>query len=346
MSKMNKLSGIIFLVLMFLVSLPLYAGDESRIGTAAGVQVLVPVGARDLAMQGSDIAFTQGVDAIYWNPAGLSNMTNSAAGMFSTVTIFNDIKMNYLAVGAGMGSLGHVGFSIKSFDFGDIPLTTVEDANGENGRTFSPTFSTIALTYANKLTSSIQVGISAKMIYESIPRAQGNALAFDIGIQYQNLAGIEGVSFGVVATNIGSSLQYSGTGLQTKVQEVDGSGKQEYMRRQAAADQLPASLALGVSYKYNVMENNDLIVSGVFQSNNTDNDYIKLGAEYMYDNMIALRAGYLLMGNTEADAQLYSFTVGAGLKYNVGGTVLGIDYAYRASQYFDANNMFSLNVAF
>jgi len=125
MSKINKLSGIIFLVLMFLVSLPLYAGDESRIGTAAGVQVLVPVGARDLAMQGSDIAFTKGVDAIYWNPAGLSNMTNAAAGMFSTVTIFNDIKMNYLAVGAGMGSLGHVGFSIKSFDFGDIPLIII-----------------------------------------------------------------------------------------------------------------------------------------------------------------------------------------------------------------------------
>ncbi|NOY60432.1 MAG: hypothetical protein GXO75_16090 [Calditrichaeota bacterium] len=58
------------MLVLFLASLPVYAGDADRIGTAAGTQVLVPVGARDLAMAGSDIVFTTGVDAIYWNPAG------------------------------------------------------------------------------------------------------------------------------------------------------------------------------------------------------------------------------------------------------------------------------------
>lgn len=345
MSKLNSKSGIMILVFLLLVSLPLFAGDEARIGTAAGVQVLVPVGARDIALNGSDIVFTQGVDAIYWNPAGLSSMTNAASGTFSTMTIFNDIKVNYLAIGANMGGLGHLGFSIKSFDFGDIPVTTVEDMDGNSGQIFSPTFTTLGLTYANKLTNTIQVGLTAKLIYESIPRASASALAFDIGIQYRNLAGIEGVSFGVVASNIGSAMQYDGTGLQTKATEV-GSIKQEFLNRQAASDQLPASLALGLSYKYQVMEKNDLIVSGVFQSNNIENDHLKFGAEYTYDNFVALRAGYLYMNNTDANDQLYSFTLGAGLNYNVGGTELGLDYAYRDSQYFDANNVFTLRVAF
>ena len=345
MSKMNKLSGILILVFILLVSLPLYAGDEDRVGTAAGVQVLVPVGARDMAMNGSDIVFTKGVDAIYWNPAGLSNMSNAASGTFSTVTIFNDIKMNYLALGAGIGAYGHLGFSIKSFDFGDIPVTTVEDMDGDAGQIYSPTFTTIGLTYANKLTSSIQVGLTAKLIYESIPRASASAVAFDIGIQYQNLAGIEGISFGVVAKNIGSSMQYNGTAFQTKASEV-GSSKQEFVNRSATEDQLPASMEIGLSYKYAVMEDNDLIVSGVFQTNNIENDYLKMGMEYSYNNFVALRAGYLFMTNTDAEDQLYTFTVGGGLQYEVGGTMLGLDYAYRDSQYFDANSMFTLKVAF
>lgn len=344
MNKLNKMNGIIFLVLLlFLVSLPLYAGDESRIGTAAGVQVQLPVGARDLAMSGADIVYTSGVDAIYWNPAGLANMENAAAGMFSTITVFNDIKVNYLAIGARMGSLGHIGVSIKALDFGDIPLTTVQDMDGASGQTYSPTFSTIGLTYANKLTSSIKVGLTAKAIYESVPRANATALAFDIGIQYENLGGLQGVSFAVAAKNIGSSMQYNGTGLLTR---VTTDGRQEYVSRNAAKDQLPASMELGLAYKYMVMEKNNVIISGKFQNNNIENDAVKVGLEYNYDNFIMLRAGYNYMDNTDSADQLYTFALGAGLQYSFGGTTLGIDYAFRDSQYFDANNMFSLRVAF
>lgn len=346
MRKINKMNGMIFLVLiLLLVSLPLHAGDGARIGTAAGVQVQVPVGARDLAMGGADIVYTHGVDAIFWNPAGLSSMENSATGTFSTVTIFNDIKVNYLALGVKMGSLGHLGFSIKAFDFGDIPVTTVEDMDGTSGMTFSPTFSTIAMTYANKLTSTIQVGATAKMIYEEIPRASATAFAFDIGIQYRNLAGLEGVSFGVVARNIGTNMTYSGSGLLTKVDDPTSSD-QEYMSREAANNHLPASLDLGLSYKYQVMANNDLIVSGVFQNNNVENDAFRFGLEYNYNNFVALRAGYNYVTNTDSKDQLYDFTVGAGLQYQIGGATFGLDYAFRNSQYFNANNMFSLRVAF
>ena len=344
MSKIKLLNGVIWIVLvLFLASLPVYAGDADRIGTAAGTQVLVPVGARDLAMAGSDIVFTKGTDAIYWNPAGLSNMTQKAAGIFSTVNIFGDIRVNYLAVGAGMGKFGHIGFSIKAFDFGDIPLTTIEDMDGSNGRTFSPTFSTLGLTYSNKLTSTINVGITTKLIYESAPRVSATAVAFDIGLQYKNLAGLKGVSFGVVIKNIGSNMQYRGTGL---MQEVKVNGRNEFMRRGAASDQLPASMELGLSYNYKVMEDNNIILSGVFKNNNVQNDEFRFGMEYNYKNFIMLRGGYLYMVNTPAEDVVYSFSLGAGLQYKLGNTMLGIDYAFRNVQYFDASNMFTLHIGF
>lgn len=344
MGNVKLFNGFIWMVLvLFLASLPVYAGDADRIGTAAGTQVLVPVGARDLAMAGSDIVFTKGTDAIYWNPAGLSNMTQKAAGMFSTVNIFGDIRVNYLAVGAGMGKFGHIGFSIKAFDFGDIPLTTIEDMDGSNGRTFSPTFSTLGLTYSNKLTSTINVGITTKLIYESAPRVSATAVAFDIGLQYKNLAGLKGVSFGVVIKNIGSNMQYRGTGL---MQEVKVNGRNEFMRRGAASDQLPASMELGLSYNYKVMEDNNIILSGVFKNNNVQNDEFRFGMEYNYKNFIMLRGGYLYMVNTPAEDVVYSFSLGAGLQYKLGNTMLGIDYAFRNVQYFDASNMFTLHIGF
>lgn len=342
MNKFKKINGIVFLMLLLLLSASVFAGDADRIGTAAGVQVLVPVGARDLAMGGADIVFTRGIDAIYWNPAGLSHLEGRAMGTFSTVTIFSDIKVNYLAVGANMGSLGHVGFSIKSFDFGDIPMTTVEDMDGATGKTYSPTFSTIGLTYANKLTNAIQVGVTAKLIHEAAPRVSATAFAFDIGLQYQNLAGLQGVSFGVAVKNIGSNMQYAGSGLTDKITESDS--RQEYLTRNASSDQLPANIELGLAYDFQIVEKQNLIFAGMFQSNNIENDAVKFGLEYKFANLVALRGGYIY--SADPDIVDYSFTFGGGLQYSFGGTLLGVDYAFRNSQYFDANNMFTLKVGF
>ncbi|HGY55517.1 MAG TPA: PorV/PorQ family protein [Caldithrix abyssi] len=346
MIKLNKRYGVVItLVLLLIVSLPLYAGDKARIGTAAGVQVQQPVSARDLAMGGANIVYTSGVDALYWNPAGLSEMSSGFMGTFTRNTIFNDINVNYLGLGIDMGSLGVLGFDIKSFDFGDIPLTTIQDMDGSSGATFSPTWSTMGLTYANKLTNSIQVGVKAKMIYESIPRVTGTAFAFDLGIQYKNLAGIDGVSFAVLLKNIGTNMQYQGSGLTQKVTTSDGVVK--YYNVEASSDQLPAYLEIGLAYKATVADKNDVILTGVFQNNNVENDAMKFGAEYNYDNMIALRAGYVYTMNTATDfTPLYTFTLGAGVNFDLGGVVLGVDYAFRNSEFFDANNMFTLKLGF
>lgn len=345
MIKLNRKYGILaVLVFCLFISVPLFAGDADRIGSAAGTQLQQPVGARDLGMGGANIVYTSGVDALYWNPAGLSNMESSFNGMFTRNTIFNSINVNYLGLGVSMGNFGVLGFDIKSFDFGSISQTTQQDMDGSSGATFNPTWATIGLTYANKLTASIQVGLTAKIIHESIPRVSGTAVAFDMGIQYKNIAGIEGVSFGVVMKNIGTNMQYSGSGLTRQIRLIDGS--LEFYDIAAASNQLPANLEMGLAYQFAVNEQNKLLVSGVFQNNNVENDAMKFGAEYTWNNMVALRGGYLYTNNTDALDQLYTFTLGAGFKYNVGGTMLGVDYAFRNDQYFDAQSMFSLNVGF
>ncbi len=350
MIKLNKrYEVIITLVFLMLISLPLYAGDAGRIGTAAGEQLKQPVGARDLAMGGANLAYTKGVDALYWNPAGLSNMESGFQAAFSRVTIFNDIAVNYFALGVDFGNLGTLGFDIKSFDFGDISLTTQEDMDGTSGATFSPTWGTIGLTYANKLTTSIQVGVKAKFVYESVPRAGGNAVAFDLGIQYKNIAGLQGFSFAVLMKNIGSNMKYGGSALTEKVVDPT-TGVTKYYERVASSDQLPAFMSIGLAYNMDLNESSNVLFTGLFQNNNVEYDMFKLGVEYANKNDIvpfAVRAGYIIANDIPDNyKQLYTYSFGVGVEKKFGNAMIGIDYAYRDADIFDANNMFTIHVGF
>jgi len=324
---------------------PLYGGDEARIGTAAGVQVEVPVGARGMAMAGADVASVQGLEALYWNPAGLGALSSKAAANLSTMRIFNDIKVNYLGIAAAAGKLGTIGFSIKAFDFGDIPVTTNNDMDGESGQTFSPTFLTTGLTYAKRLTDVISVGITGKLILESLEGASATAGAFDIGIQYHQLGGINGLLLGVALKNIGTNIQYHGSGMLVQAQDA-GSAITDFRELPTASHNLPATIELGLAYRYDIAESSTLMAAGNFQNENFGDDAIKFGLEYMYSDFVALRGGYLMNQNVDSDAQLYSFTAGIGLRTTVGNTNLGFDYAYRDSQYFDGNNLFQLTIGF
>jgi hypothetical protein len=68
--------------------------------------------------------------------------------------------------------------------------------------------------------------------------------------------------------------------------------------------------------------------------------------EYSYNNFVFLRSGYLFTQKTSKTDVLYTFSAGLGIAYTVGGTDLTFDYAFRDSQYFSGNNLFSLMIGF
>jgi hypothetical protein len=331
-------------LVLFMGLLPLYGGDAARTGTAGGVQVQVPVGGRSLAMAGANVAEVKGLEALYWNPAGLGTFQYKAAGTFSTMKIFNDVNVNYLGLGFNMGRLGALGFQLKAFDFGEIPVTTTQDMDGLSGQTFSPTFVTTGLTYSKRLTDAISVGFTGKLVMESIPRASASAVAFDMGIQYIGLGGIENVSLGVVVKNIGTKMKYTGSAFLGQSQDA-GSPITDFREIPTASANLPATVELGLGYHYTIAKDNSLLFLFNFQNENYGEDAYKFGVEYGYSDFIALRAGYIAQG-IDSEDQLYSFAAGIGLQTTVSSTTLIFDYAYRNSQYFNGNNLFSLTIGF
>jgi hypothetical protein len=136
-----------------------YGGDDSRKGTTGADQLLIPVGARSIATAGAFLASTSGVEAIYYNPAGLAASQRSEA-LFSYMSYIADINISYFAVSAHLEDLGTFALSYKTLDFGKISVTTFEQPDG-TGATYSPGFFTLGVSYARSITDRVTADRSA-----------------------------------------------------------------------------------------------------------------------------------------------------------------------------------------
>jgi hypothetical protein len=320
----------------------IFGGDESRIGTSGGNQVLVPVGARGIAMAGSERVFSGGLESVYWNPAGLARSTSTSA-LATSMEMFGDVGVNYFGVASPIGEMGALGVTVKSIDMGDIPVTTVQDMDGLGGGTFKPTLSTFGLTYANAFSDRAFFGVTGKLVYESIPRASASALALDIGVQYTGFADVEGLGLALALTNIGTDMHYSGSGLTS--QAVGEDGIQDFYNSEASHDKLPSTYNMSLSYSVS-----GAILGVTYTSHNFSYDELNFGAEYTLMDMVYLRGGLtspMLEEDSMNDGEtLFSTNFGAGLKYALYGVNLVVDYTYRGTDTFDPSSVLSLGLQF
>lgn len=331
----------------------IFAGDRSKYGTSAAPELLIPVGSRGTSLSGSMISSVTGVDAMYWNPAGLSLMTQKTEIMASHMKYIAGIDINYVggAVDLG-GGLGVLGASLKSMSFGDELITTLESPDG-TGETWSPTYLTTSISYSRKMSDKIMFGTTFKIIYEQITTVSATGYAFDFGLQY--LAGKSGLRFGVALKNFGPSMRFDGTALE-QYYEPSGtpSGTSNEPRRITLQDfSLPTTLELGISYDIPVGKKNNVMLSTTFQNNNYSSDEYRVGLEYNYNKIVFLRGAYAFTpdykeedGLLREDQTLFGPSFGVGLQYPFGNVKLGFDYAYRLTQRFDGNQWFTLTVGF
>lgn len=345
MKKIFKLTTVIILLMATSIA---FAAGGSRTGTAGATQLLIPVGPRGIAMGESNLVTATGIEALYWNPAGVSHMTNNADVLFSYMTYIADIGVQYGAVAANFEGFGAVSFAVKSLSIGDIPVTTTLTPDG-TGEMYSPTMIVAGLSYSRMVTDAISVGLTANFVTETLAQVSASGVAFDFGVIYNNLADINGLSIGVVAKNFGTEMTFDGTGLYQVVSEPPY-GVNRYLTVQAAPFEMPFNFQLAAGYKRPLDEVNSLEFTGIYMNNNFSPDEYKFGAEYGYNRMFFVRAGYQFAsdpGESFGDSNyLYGFTAGAGFNYQAEGFSVKVDYAYRYAQFFDGNNVFALTLGF
>ncbi|CUU04508.1 hypothetical protein JGI1_00996 [Candidatus Thermokryptus mobilis] len=324
-----------------LILTSLEAGTSKRKGTAGAEELRIPVGSRGVALGGGVVAEANGVDALFWNPAGASFTNKSAEAMFSHVTWIADIKVNYLSAIANFGGVGVFGVSLKSLDFGEIPITTVDEPEG-TGEKFSPTFLTAAVSYSRRMTDRIYVGANLKLITERILRESATGFAVDIGLQYRLESGLR---FGAVMKNVGGNMKFDGPDLEWGV-VIPGSEPGSPVRSLRVPLQefeLPAAFELGFAYNLKLGESS-LTLAGSFQNNNFTLDEYKGGLEYSFKNMLFLRVGYSYVNETDYVFNSPSF--GVGFNIPLGGTLeASVEYTYRKVKFFDNNQFLTIRFA-
>ncbi len=338
---------LILLILGFSVS-EIFGSGQNRAGTAGAPELRIPIGARYLAMSGSAIANVSGLEAIYWNPAGVDISGTDANAMFSYRQYIADMSMNFAAVSGRLGELGSLGLSFRSLNIGDIPVTTMDQPDG-TGQIISPSYFVLGLTYSKKLTDRIAIGANFNVINESIDRVNATGFSFDFGVEYSNLFDVQGFAVGVVVKNLGPTMTFNGNGTYIQANDQNAQRGPTFYQFSASAADLPSEIGIGLSYRKQFDDQNAVMVSGTFQNNNYTYDDYKFGMEYNFKELLYVRAGYLATPqSTDASPNVWqNYTLGIGVNTKSFSSVnLSVDYAYVPAKYFDANNVFSLSFGF
>ena len=337
---------------IFFLSAQVWAGGTNRIGSAGAQELRIPIGARSTALGGSAVADVSGVEALFWNPAGVAYNEGTEA-VFSYMKYIADINLGHVGVTTNLGDFGSLGASVKVLSIGDIEVTSEDSPNEDNttGEIFSPSFAVIGLTYARRMTDRVSFGITGMYISEKIMRESATGVAFDFGFMYD--VGWSGLKFGTVMKNYGPNMQFGGPDFEKVLTDpdFDPQAPGKAVKTQSASFDLPSYVQMGLCWSPYSVNGNRVSLLGTFQSNNFSPDEYKMGAEYALHNMLFLRAGYSSdfrdeFGDAESKISIRGLTFGAGIKTKLGATEIGLDYSWMQSKFFDNNQLFSLRFGF
>lgn len=336
-----------------------WAGNDGRKGTSGAHELSIPVGPRGSALGGSVVGDVDGVEAVYWNPAGLGSLEGTQA-LFSHTTYFADMKLNYAAVAARLGDFGVIGFNAKVLSIGDIIVTT-EDAPEGTGEIISPTFTVLGVSLARQFTDRVMFGGTINLVNERILNTTASGVAFDLGVQYST--GWRGVKLGMAMKNFGTSMEFDGDDFETNLRppDTDPTAANRTFRSSSASFEMPSYFTLAATYDVFAAPEMRLQAMGSFQNNNFFGDNLTGGLEWSYRNMFAVRGSYFASiinrtdpitgeddGEVKGGDDIYSgLAFGAGAKVRTGGTNLGIDVAYRpVRDFFDDTVEVGLRLTF
>lgn len=247
-------------------------------------------GARNVAMGDLGVVNSGDVTSLNYNPAMLSRFSSPEI-LFTHNQWIEDTRSEYLGVSFKLlGLPWAVGVNTTT-----ISGIEVRTRPGEAEGKFNANYFAGSLSTGLGITKDISAGVTVKYLYEGLLSDESNGLGFDLGLLYESP--VEGLSFGAAFRNLGS---------------MNGLRKE--------ATKLPADFRLGALYSDLLNDLNSSFTLGaeVQKYLVAKDTHINFGGEFLYDDLIALRAGY------QTGFESKGFTAGLGLKYYN----LFFDYAY------------------
>ena len=319
------------------------------------------------------------VNSQYWNPAKYP-FCISRAGVALNFTpwlrsLVNDMNLAYLAGYYRIGDHSAVSSSLRYFNLGKV-YTSYEGAESGEGTTINPYEMSLDVAYSLMLSETFSLSAALRWIYSDMrfdereDNSPASAFAADIAAYYQNYINIGQrecqLGIGLNISNIGSKIKFSGNEYSEFLPANLRLGASlmipidEYNRLTIAADANKLLVPTvpkqeegedNSEYEDRVhREYNDIsAIRGIFKSfgdapggfkEELQEIYYGVGAEYTYNDMFSLRAGYHHEAENKGNRKY--FTVGAGFKMSVFQLDAGYVVATAKSNPLDQTLRFSL----
>ncbi|MEZ5037994.1 MAG: type IX secretion system outer membrane channel protein PorV [Chitinophagales bacterium] len=351
-----KINIALLVLFSFLIFQNINAQTNVTVNSAVPFLRIIP-DARGSALGDVGIATSVDANATFYNPSKIGFSTKKVGLSLSYAPWLRslgvtDIYVFHMSSFYKFSQFDAVNMSMKFFSLGDIQYT---DEVGTPLGTGSPRELALDAGYVRRLGNMFSLGVNFRYIYSNLGKGQtigsdpikpAHAFSSDLSATFNKNFEVGSKK---MKSNVMAGLNISNMG--TKV---------AYTNSPQVKDYLPANLGIGLGYRIQPNKLHEVGIYADFnkllvptpkigdKDSNGVADYreksaiggmfgslfdapfkeelrewtMGIGAEYWYDHMIAVRAGYFLEAKDKGNRKF--FAAGVGVKYSV----FGLDFSY------------------
>ena len=346
MSKNKKIY--ILLAIAFFLSMPanLISQSIGRVGTTAAPFLKIGIGARSLAMGEASTSQCDDITGMFWNPAGTAGL-NKMQLLFNHYSYIADMNYEFGGIAVPISGIGVIGAYIGSFGYGEIERTTVMSPEGTGEKVSANSF-VVGFNFSRALTDRFALGANVKYVREQVWHSSASGVAFDIGVLYK--AFYKNIKLGMSISNFGTEMQLDGRDMLVQHDiNLQFAGNNENINANLQTDKFPMPIIFRMGLSADILKdileipNYSWVISADAIHPNDNKEYLNLGTEVNLYDMISLRGGYRECFLEDREGGL---TFGVGLKLDVLGGIMNIDYANVDLGRLDHQNKFTLILSF
>ena len=341
------------LKLLIMVSL-IFA--QNNVATTSAAFLEIGPGARSLGMGSAYVSVANDASSLYWNPAGIVNVSRPEVQSFYTPWLV-ETQYYYNTAVVPLGPYGNLGFSFTAITMDEMVVRTVQDPEpSDYGQKFDAGNISMGIAYAKKLTDRFSFGFQTKFIQESIWQMNAQGFAVDIGTLFITKRDLR---IGMSVSNFGGKLGMEGNNTLVDIdvdENIYGNNDRIDGNLGTAKWPLPLMFRFGISREFTFASNMKCLfaVDAIHPNNNPE--YLNIGLEYSAMDMVFLRVGkshtFYELSFQEDDQNVgigpeQGLSFGAGVKYQIPrGPMINIDYVFTDFGIFNNIEGYSISFTF
>ncbi len=253
----------------------------ATVGTTGASFLKLSVGARAEAMGDVGVVGLDGVESLYWNPAGLAVGGGQTKILVSHQQLWQGVSATAVAVGLRSRGFGSLALGIEQLGVGAWN-------NLDTGAGIDASDLAILLGFGRSLTSRMAVGVTGRTLHSTIGDHSASGFSLDCGLRYCMSDHL--VLAGAVR-NMGPGISFGGE----------------------SEDPLPISGSLG-----GALECKRFSLLGEVRKERGTDAYAGLGLEFRVHPILALRMGSRMGASEQRATSDMTWGTGIGLRRGLG----------------------------